>query len=134
MCVFSIFFCHTSRATTSGVWEGQATVMIFGMDSPDNRVVKQKDSVIVTKHFFSLSDFPALFVSPLLSSLLLSLCISSTCREVMSSPVTCLNRIEKVGTIVDTLSNTSTNHNGFPVVVQVTAGDEVWHDGLGSAF
>uniref|UniRef100_A0A3P8WWE9 Chloride channel protein n=1 Tax=Cynoglossus semilaevis TaxID=244447 RepID=A0A3P8WWE9_CYNSE len=41
-----------------------------------------------------------------------------TAREVMSSPVTCLNRIEKVGTIVDTLSNTSTNHNGFPVVVQ----------------
>uniref|UniRef100_A0AAQ5WVZ2 Chloride channel protein n=1 Tax=Amphiprion ocellaris TaxID=80972 RepID=A0AAQ5WVZ2_AMPOC len=42
-----------------------------------------------------------------------------TAREVMSSPVTCLNRIEKVGTIVDILSNTSTNHNGFPVVVQV---------------
>uniref|UniRef100_A0A665WPR6 Chloride channel protein n=1 Tax=Echeneis naucrates TaxID=173247 RepID=A0A665WPR6_ECHNA len=41
-----------------------------------------------------------------------------TAREVMSSPVTCLNRIEKVGTIVDTLSNTSTKHNGFPVVVQ----------------
>uniref|UniRef100_A0A8C4DIY4 Chloride channel protein n=1 Tax=Dicentrarchus labrax TaxID=13489 RepID=A0A8C4DIY4_DICLA len=41
-----------------------------------------------------------------------------TAREVMSSPVTCLNRIEKVGTIVDVLSNTSTNHNGFPVVVQ----------------
>uniref|UniRef100_A0A3Q3WMB5 Chloride channel protein n=1 Tax=Mola mola TaxID=94237 RepID=A0A3Q3WMB5_MOLML len=39
-----------------------------------------------------------------------------TAREVMSSPVTCLNRVEKVGTIVDTLSNTSTNHNGFPVV------------------
>nr|XP_046271424.1 H(+)/Cl(-) exchange transporter 7 isoform X3 [Scatophagus argus] len=47
-----------------------------------------------------------------------------TAREVMSSPVTCLNRIEKVGTIVDTLSNTSTNHNGFPVVVQVTGSDE----------
>ncbi|CAG02706.1 unnamed protein product, partial [Tetraodon nigroviridis] len=47
-----------------------------------------------------------------------------TAREVMSSPVTCLNKIEKVGTIVDTLSNTSTNHNGFPVVVQVTGGDE----------
>ncbi|XP_047213764.1 H(+)/Cl(-) exchange transporter 7-like [Girardinichthys multiradiatus] len=45
-------------------------------------------------------------------------------REVMSSPVTCLNRIEKVGTIVDILSNTSTNHNGFPVVVQVSADDE----------
>uniref|UniRef100_A0A7N6BJM4 Chloride channel protein n=1 Tax=Anabas testudineus TaxID=64144 RepID=A0A7N6BJM4_ANATE len=41
-----------------------------------------------------------------------------TAREVMSSPVTCLNRIEKVGTIVDILSNTSTSHNGFPVVVQ----------------
>uniref|UniRef100_A0A8C9Y4Z6 Chloride channel protein n=1 Tax=Sander lucioperca TaxID=283035 RepID=A0A8C9Y4Z6_SANLU len=41
-----------------------------------------------------------------------------TAREVMGSPVTCLNRIEKVGTIVDILSNTSTNHNGFPVVVQ----------------
>ncbi|MEQ2172657.1 H(+)/Cl(-) exchange transporter 7, partial [Goodea atripinnis] len=47
-------------------------------------------------------------------------------REVMSSPVTCLNRIEKVGTIVDILSNTSTNHNGFPVVVQVSADDEVF--------
>ncbi|XP_034448776.1 H(+)/Cl(-) exchange transporter 7 isoform X1 [Hippoglossus hippoglossus] len=47
-----------------------------------------------------------------------------TAREVMSSPVTCLNRIEKVGTIVDTLSNTSTNHNGFPVVVQVSGTDE----------
>ncbi|XP_061703122.1 H(+)/Cl(-) exchange transporter 7 [Syngnathoides biaculeatus] len=40
-----------------------------------------------------------------------------TAREVMSSPVTCLNKVEKVGTIVDILSNTSTNHNGFPVVV-----------------
>ncbi|XP_026208386.1 H(+)/Cl(-) exchange transporter 7 isoform X1 [Anabas testudineus] len=47
-----------------------------------------------------------------------------TAREVMSSPVTCLNRIEKVGTIVDILSNTSTSHNGFPVVVQVTDSDE----------
>lgn len=43
----------------------------------------------------------------------------------MSSPVTCLNKIEKVGTIVDILSNTSTNHNGFPVVVQIMGGDEV---------
>ncbi|XP_068193122.1 H(+)/Cl(-) exchange transporter 7-like isoform X1 [Antennarius striatus] len=47
-----------------------------------------------------------------------------TAREVMSSPVTCLNRIEKVGTVVDILSSTSTNHNGFPVVVQVTDNDE----------
>ncbi|KAM9843006.1 H(+)/Cl(-) exchange transporter 7 [Aulostomus maculatus] len=47
-----------------------------------------------------------------------------TAREVMSSPVTCLNKIEKVGTIVDVLSNTSTNHNGFPVVVQGAGGDE----------
>lgn len=47
-----------------------------------------------------------------------------TAREVMSSPVTCLNRVEKVGTIVDILSNTSTNHNGFPVVVQVPGSDE----------
>ncbi|XP_029015556.1 H(+)/Cl(-) exchange transporter 7 isoform X2 [Betta splendens] len=47
-----------------------------------------------------------------------------TAREVMSSPVTCLNRIEKVGTIVDILSNTSTCHNGFPVVVQVANSDE----------
>uniref|UniRef100_A0A3Q0SJ35 Chloride channel protein n=1 Tax=Amphilophus citrinellus TaxID=61819 RepID=A0A3Q0SJ35_AMPCI len=43
---------------------------------------------------------------------------------VMSSPVICFNRIEKVGTIVDTLSNTSTNHNGFPVVAQVSDSDE----------
>uniref|UniRef100_A0A8K9UVG1 Chloride channel protein n=1 Tax=Oncorhynchus mykiss TaxID=8022 RepID=A0A8K9UVG1_ONCMY len=42
-----------------------------------------------------------------------------TAREVMGAPVTCFNRIEKVGTIVDVLSNTSTNHNGFPVVVPV---------------
>lgn len=47
-----------------------------------------------------------------------------TAREVMSSPVTCFNRIEKVGTIVDILSNTSTNHNGFPVVTHVTDIDE----------
>ncbi|CAL8271946.1 unnamed protein product [Lota lota] len=47
-----------------------------------------------------------------------------TAREVMSSPVTSFNRIEKVGTIVDLLSNTSTNHNGFPVVVNNAAGDE----------
>ncbi|XP_037112228.1 H(+)/Cl(-) exchange transporter 7 [Syngnathus acus] len=48
-----------------------------------------------------------------------------TAREVMSSPVTCLNKVEKVGTIVDILSNTSTNHNGFPVVVlQGESGEE----------
>ncbi|XP_077591239.1 H(+)/Cl(-) exchange transporter 7 [Stigmatopora nigra] len=48
-----------------------------------------------------------------------------TAREVMSSPVTCLNKIEKVGTIVDILSGTSTNHNGFPVVVaQDESGEE----------
>lgn len=46
-------------------------------------------------------------------------------REVMSSSVTCFNRIERVGTIVDLLSDTSTNHNGFPVVVNNAAGDEV---------
>ncbi|XP_019719992.1 H(+)/Cl(-) exchange transporter 7 [Hippocampus comes] len=48
-----------------------------------------------------------------------------TAREVMSSSVTCLNKVEKVGTIVDILSNTSTNHNGFPVVVsQSDSGEE----------
>lgn len=46
----------------------------------------------------------------------------------MSSPVTCLNRIEKVGTIVDILSNTSTSHNGFPVVVRLTKNDEVLYE------
>jgi len=34
----------------------------------------------------------------------------------MSTPVTCLRRIERVGTVVDILSDTSSNHNGFPVV------------------
>uniref|UniRef100_A0A6Q2XGZ1 Chloride channel protein n=1 Tax=Esox lucius TaxID=8010 RepID=A0A6Q2XGZ1_ESOLU len=47
-----------------------------------------------------------------------------TAREVMGAPVICFNRLEKVGTIVDILSNTSTNHNGFPVVVPVAASDE----------
>ncbi|XP_029432992.1 H(+)/Cl(-) exchange transporter 7-like [Rhinatrema bivittatum] len=37
-------------------------------------------------------------------------------REVMSTPVTCIRRREKVGVIVDILSETSSNHNGFPVV------------------
>ncbi|XP_036135165.1 H(+)/Cl(-) exchange transporter 7 isoform X3 [Molossus molossus] len=41
---------------------------------------------------------------------------SLTAREVMSTPVTCLRRREKVGVIVDVLSNTASNHNGFPVV------------------
>ncbi|XP_025732857.1 H(+)/Cl(-) exchange transporter 7 isoform X1 [Callorhinus ursinus] len=41
---------------------------------------------------------------------------SLTAREVMSTPVTCLRRREKVGIIVDILSNTASNHNGFPVV------------------
>ncbi|XP_074053262.1 H(+)/Cl(-) exchange transporter 7 isoform X2 [Macrotis lagotis] len=41
---------------------------------------------------------------------------SLTAREVMSTPVTCLRRKEKVGVIVDVLSDTSSNHNGFPVV------------------
>uniref|UniRef100_A0A8C0IVI7 Chloride voltage-gated channel 7 n=1 Tax=Chelonoidis abingdonii TaxID=106734 RepID=A0A8C0IVI7_CHEAB len=41
---------------------------------------------------------------------------SLTAREVMSAPVTCLRRTEKVGTVVDILSDTSSNHNGFPVV------------------
>ncbi|XP_056461057.1 H(+)/Cl(-) exchange transporter 7 isoform X1 [Gadus chalcogrammus] len=47
-----------------------------------------------------------------------------TAREVMSSPVTSFNRVERVGTIVDLLSNTSTNHNGFPVVVSNANGEE----------
>ncbi|XP_040315408.1 H(+)/Cl(-) exchange transporter 7 isoform X2 [Herpailurus yagouaroundi] len=41
---------------------------------------------------------------------------SLTAREVMSTPVVCLRRREKVGVIVDILSNTASNHNGFPVV------------------
>ncbi|KAM8951214.1 H(+)/Cl(-) exchange transporter 7 isoform 2-T2 [Lycaon pictus] len=41
---------------------------------------------------------------------------SLTAREVMSTPVTCLRRREKVGVIVDILSDTTSNHNGFPVV------------------
>uniref|UniRef100_A0AC11CR19 Chloride voltage-gated channel 7 n=1 Tax=Ovis aries TaxID=9940 RepID=A0AC11CR19_SHEEP len=41
---------------------------------------------------------------------------SLTAREVMSTPVICLRRREKVGVIVDVLSSTASNHNGFPVV------------------
>ncbi|CAH2307794.1 H(+) Cl(-) exchange transporter 7 [Pelobates cultripes] len=41
---------------------------------------------------------------------------SLTAREVMSTPVTSLHRREKVGIIVDILSNTASNHNGFPVI------------------
>ncbi|CAI9624111.1 unnamed protein product [Staurois parvus] len=41
---------------------------------------------------------------------------SLTAKEVMSTPVTCLRRKEKVRLIVDILSDTSSNHNGFPVV------------------
>uniref|UniRef100_A0A8D2J880 Chloride channel protein n=1 Tax=Varanus komodoensis TaxID=61221 RepID=A0A8D2J880_VARKO len=44
---------------------------------------------------------------------------SFTAREVMSTPVTCLRRVEKVGTVVDILSDPSSNHNGFPVVESV---------------
>ncbi|XP_053508010.1 H(+)/Cl(-) exchange transporter 7 isoform X2 [Ictalurus furcatus] len=47
-----------------------------------------------------------------------------TAREVMSSPVTCFRRVEKVGTIVDVLSAMSTNHNGFPVIMQAGTDDE----------
>ncbi|MBN3303918.1 CLCN7 protein, partial [Amia calva] len=47
---------------------------------------------------------------------------SLTAREVMSSPVTCFSRLEKVGTIVEILSNTTMNHNGFPVVSEFTDG------------
>lgn len=43
----------------------------------------------------------------------------------MSSPVTCFRRVEKVGTIVDVLSAMSTNHNGFPVIMQAGTDDEV---------
>lgn len=43
----------------------------------------------------------------------------------MSTPVTCLQRVEKVGIIVDVLSNPSSNHNGFPVVEKVPGTDQV---------
>ncbi|XP_072029917.1 H(+)/Cl(-) exchange transporter 7-like [Amphiura filiformis] len=44
--------------------------------------------------------------------------MSTTIRamEVMSHPVTTLNVVEKVGNIMDVLSDPTTNHNGFPVV------------------
>ncbi|KPP61495.1 H(+)/Cl(-) exchange transporter 7-like, partial [Scleropages formosus] len=48
---------------------------------------------------------------------------SFTAREVMSSPVMCFNRTEKVGTIVDVLSNTSAKHNGFPIVSDFTTNE-----------
>lgn len=45
----------------------------------------------------------------------------------MSTPVTCLRRKEKVGTIVDILSDASSNHNGFPVVENETDTMQVGH-------
>ncbi|XP_044289630.1 H(+)/Cl(-) exchange transporter 7 isoform X1 [Varanus komodoensis] len=50
---------------------------------------------------------------------------SFTAREVMSTPVTCLRRVEKVGTVVDILSDPSSNHNGFPVVESVPGDGQV---------
>lgn len=47
-------------------------------------------------------------------------------REVMSTPVTCLRRREKVGIIVDVLSDTASNHNGFPVVEDVGGTQVLW--------
>ncbi|XP_041086744.1 H(+)/Cl(-) exchange transporter 7-like [Polyodon spathula] len=47
-----------------------------------------------------------------------------TAREVMSSPVTCFSRLEKVGNIVDVLSNAAMNNNGFPVVSEFSASAE----------
>ncbi|XP_043945055.1 H(+)/Cl(-) exchange transporter 7 [Protopterus annectens] len=38
---------------------------------------------------------------------------------VMSTPVTCFKRIEKVGRVMDVLNDARTNHNGFPVVEDV---------------
>uniref|UniRef100_A0A8D0B4Y4 Chloride channel protein n=1 Tax=Salvator merianae TaxID=96440 RepID=A0A8D0B4Y4_SALMN len=49
---------------------------------------------------------------------------SFTAMEVMSTPVTCLQRIEKVGTVVDVLSDRSSNHNGFPVVESVSGNNQ----------
>lgn len=46
-------------------------------------------------------------------------------RQVMSTPVTCLRQSEKVGTIVDILSDTASNHNGFPVVESTPGSDQV---------
>ncbi|XP_033127190.1 H(+)/Cl(-) exchange transporter 7-like, partial [Anneissia japonica] len=36
--------------------------------------------------------------------------------EIMNRPVVTLNSIEKVGRIIDVLSSSDSNHNGFPVV------------------
>lgn len=44
----------------------------------------------------------------------------------MSTPVTCLRRREKVGIIVDVLSDTASNHNGFPVVEDVEDTQVLW--------
>ncbi|XP_070617619.1 H(+)/Cl(-) exchange transporter 7 isoform X1 [Erythrolamprus reginae] len=41
---------------------------------------------------------------------------SFTATQVMSTPVTCLRQSEKVGTVVDILSDAASSHNGFPVV------------------
>ncbi|KAM3826954.1 H(+)/Cl(-) exchange transporter 7 isoform 3-T3 [Vipera latastei] len=49
---------------------------------------------------------------------------SFTATQVMSTPVTCLRQSEKVGTIVDILSDTASNHNGFPVVESIPGSDQ----------
>lgn len=68
-------------------------------------------------------------MAPLGSSLSLG---SPPYRQVMSTPVTCLRQSEKVGTIVDILSDTPSNHNGFPVVESTPGSDQVgkWLHGL----
>ncbi|KAM6423775.1 H(+)/Cl(-) exchange transporter 7 isoform 1-T1 [Liasis olivaceus] len=50
---------------------------------------------------------------------------SFTATQVMSTPVTCLRQSEKVGTIVDILSDAASNHNGFPVVESVPGNDQM---------
>uniref|UniRef100_A0A8C4PZB8 Chloride channel protein n=1 Tax=Eptatretus burgeri TaxID=7764 RepID=A0A8C4PZB8_EPTBU len=42
--------------------------------------------------------------------------------DVMSHPVVCFQRIEKVGHVVDLLSDATCNHNGFPVVDEQDGG------------